>query len=157
MGTIALNTATGAWTFADAAALDGLGAGVSEVLALTAEVEDDAGASVTKAFTITLNGVDDAAVVTVTDADGDGSALTFAVTATDSTAAAIDIATITITDPDTTYVIGDFGAVMVGGAADTRFEIAAGANANEFILRIKHHRALPLMLIHRQATPLSCR
>ena len=61
-GTIALNTATGVWTFtANAAALDGLGAGQTETLALTAQVTDADGDTDTEAFTITLNGVDEAA------------------------------------------------------------------------------------------------
>ena len=138
-GTIALNTATGAWTFtADAAALDALADSDSETLALTAQVSNAGGTAVTKAFTITLNGVDDVAVVTVTDAtsdaDGDSDEATFNVTETNASTAT-DIATITITsDPDTTYTKSDF-AVLVDGSADDRFEV--DGTGTTYTLRIK--------------------
>ena len=73
-GTITLNTATGAWEFtADAAALSGLIADAEEILALQAQVTDAGGGTDTEAFTITLNGANDAPVIDAggppTDAD----------------------------------------------------------------------------------------
>ena len=70
-GTIALNTATGAWTFtANAAALNSLHADESEILSLQAQVTDDADVAVTKALTITLNGANDDPVIDTGEAAG---------------------------------------------------------------------------------------
>ena len=139
-GTIALNTATGAWTFtANAAALDSIDDGDSEALVLTARVTDAEGGTDEATFTITLTGAEDAASAAVSDAtsdaDGDDNALTFEITATDSSAAT-DLATITVTDPDDVYAASDF-SVTRGGSADARFEVVATSTANVFTLRIK--------------------
>ena len=65
-GTIALNTATGAWTFtADADALNSLYNGEQETLSLQARVTDAAGATDTETFTITLTGANDHPVIDV--------------------------------------------------------------------------------------------
>ena len=59
-GTMSLNTATGAWTFtANAAALNTLHDGETEILSLQARVTDAAGATDTETFTITLTGAND--------------------------------------------------------------------------------------------------
>ena len=56
-GTIALHTRTGAWTFtADAAALNSLDAGETELIGLQVRVTDTDSATDTESFTITLNG-----------------------------------------------------------------------------------------------------
>ena len=69
-GTIALNTATGAWTFtANAASLNSLYNGEQKTLALTARVTDFAGATHTDDFTITLTGANDDPTITGVLAD----------------------------------------------------------------------------------------
>ena len=137
-GTIVLDTATGEWTFtANAAALNSLDAGESEVLSLQAQVTDDAGITDVASFTITLNGAADAPGTTVADAtsnaDTDNDATTFSVTETNASVQT-DIATFTITDPDTDYTAASF-SVTVGGSADTRFEVVGSGKV--YTLRIK--------------------
>ena len=122
---------------ANAAALDGLGAGVTQTLALTAQVTDFATATDTQGFTITLTGAEDAAgTATIADAtadaDGDATATSFEVLETTSSTLT-NIATITVTDPDTDYAVSAFTI------SDTRFEVAKSGNV--FTLRIKAGQA----------------
>ena len=71
-GTITLNVNTGEWTFtANAAQINTLADGESEILALTARVRDAGGTIVTKAFTITLHGADEVEPLVLDTASSD--------------------------------------------------------------------------------------
>ena len=64
-GTLALNTATGAWTFTtNASTVNTLNADEAEILSLQARVTDAAGGTDTASFTITINGANDDPVLT---------------------------------------------------------------------------------------------